>query len=157
MREKKFTKLSNTWQLIFSFRLMYPCSLIIAVRVSSNCATFSRLLSRSNTRTTRMNNASRLIASRPRRLADTTRVPRFFHPWKTLARAFFFFFFWKAACATQIYTDVIFELYYSNVNLKIVDTSHPIVSCNKVWKQVERYYFISVSIKWIEAKLLDSL
>lgn len=127
-------------------------------RVSSNCATFSRLLSRSNTRTTRMNNASRLIASRPRRLADTTRVPRFFHPWKTLARAFFFsFFFWKAACATQIYTDVIFELYYSNVNLKIVDTSHPIVSCNKVWKQVERYYFISVSIKWIEAKLLDSL
>lgn len=156
MREKKFTKLSNTWQLIFSFRLMYPCSLIIAVRVSSNCATFSRLLSRSNTRTTRMNNASRLIASRPRRLADTTRVPRFFHPWKTLARAFFFSFFFEKRPA-QIYTDVIFELYYSNVNLKIVDTSHPIVSCNKVWKQVERYYFISVSIKWIEAKLLDSL
>lgn len=135
---------------------MYPCSLIIAVRVSSNCATFSRLLSRSNTRTTRMNNASRLIASRPRRLADTTRVPRFFHPWKTLARAFFFSFFFEKRPA-QIYTDVIFELYYSNVNLKIVDTSHPIVSCNKVWKQVERYYFISVSIKWIEAKLLDSL
>lgn len=113
---------------------MYPCSLIIAVRVSSNCATFSRLLSRSNTRTTRMNNASRLIASRPRRLADTTRVPRFFHPWKTLARAFFFSFFFEKRPA-QIYTDVIFELYYSNVNLKIVDTSHPIVSCNKLWNK----------------------
>lgn len=105
-------------------------------RVSSNCATFSRLLSRSNTRTTRMNNASRLIASRPRRLADTTPLfPDFSTREKRLLALFFFFFFWKAACATQIYTDVIFELYYSNVNLKIVDTSHHIVSCNKLWNK----------------------
>lgn len=76
---------------------MYPCSLIIAVRVSSNCATFSRLLSRSNTRTTRMNNASRLIASRPRRLADTTPLfPDFSTREKRLLALFFFLFFLKS-------------------------------------------------------------
>lgn len=60
---------SNTRQLIFSFRLMHLCSLIIAGHVSVIALLFhvffpaasSALLER------RMNNASRLIASRPRR------------------------------------------------------------------------------------------